>query len=135
MNSLSAIGITTGDWREKGKLHINEDKLRDAIAKDPDAVMRLFNASGENFSSQGVANRMYDILKVGVAVITEKAGGGEFEKSITAFWANRLEIWMTALLILRIDCLEPKNATGKSLLPWNRPYNMLISKVCGWPRK
>jgi flagellar hook-associated protein 2 len=35
MNSLSAIGITTGDWREKGKLHINEDKLRDAIAKDP----------------------------------------------------------------------------------------------------
>ncbi len=80
MNSLSAIGITTGDWREKGKLHINEDKLRDAIAKDPDAVMRLFNASGENFSSQGVANRMYDILKDGVADITEKAGGGEFEK-------------------------------------------------------
>ena len=96
--------------------------------------MRLFNASVSNFSSQGVANRMYDILKDGVADITEKAGGGEFEKSITAFWANRLEIWMTALLILRMT-LEPKNATGKSLLPWNRPYNMLISKVCGWPRK
>ncbi len=80
MNSLSAIGITTGDWREKGKLHINEDKLRDAIAKDHETVMQLFNASGDNFSSQGVANQMYDILKDGVADITEKAGGGEFEK-------------------------------------------------------
>ena len=75
MNNLSAIGITTSDWREKGKLHINEDKLRDAIVKDPETVMRLFSASGDDFSSQGVANRMYDIQD-----ITEKAGGGEFQK-------------------------------------------------------
>ena len=97
--------------------------------------MRLFNASGDDFSSQGVANRMYDILKDGVADITEKPVVENLKKSITAFWANRFEIWMTASLILRTDFLEPKSATGKSLLPWNRPYNMLISKVCGWPRK
>jgi flagellar hook-associated protein 2 len=80
MNSLSTIGITTGDWREKGKLYINEDKLRDAIAKDPKAVMGLFNASGDDSYSKGVANRLYDILKAGIEDITEKAGGGEFQK-------------------------------------------------------
>lgn len=80
MNNLAAVGITTEDWRELGKLHVNEEKLREAIAKDPDAVMRLFNASGEDTSSKGVANRMYDILKGGIEDITEKAGGGEFQK-------------------------------------------------------
>ena len=79
MKSLSAIGITTKDWREKGKLHVNEEKLRNAIVKDPEAVMRLFNASGENTSQNGVATRFYDILKGGIEDITEKAGGGEFQ--------------------------------------------------------
>ncbi|HHX24781.1 MAG TPA: flagellar filament capping protein FliD, partial [Thermoanaerobacterales bacterium] len=79
MKSLSAIGITTKDWREKGKLHVNEEKLRNAIVKDPEAVMRLFNASGENTSQNGVATRFYEILKGGIEDITEKAGGGEFQ--------------------------------------------------------
>lgn len=79
MKSLADIGITTIDWREKGKLHVNEEKLRSAIAKDPEAVMRLFNADGENTSQKGVATRLYDILKGGIEDITEKAGGGEFQ--------------------------------------------------------
>lgn len=80
MRSLSAIGITTGDWREKGILHVDEKKLREAIAKDPEAVMRLFNADGEGPNSKGVVNRVYDILKGGIRDITDKAGGGEFQK-------------------------------------------------------
>lgn len=80
INALSAIGITTQDWKEFGKLHIDENKLRDAIAKDPGAVMRIFNASGDDFNTQGVANRVYDILRGGVRDITDKAGGGEFQK-------------------------------------------------------
>jgi len=79
MKSLSAIGITTLDWREKGKLHVNEEKLRNALAKDSEAVMRLFNATGEDSSQNGVATRIYDILKGGIEDITEKAGGGEFQ--------------------------------------------------------
>ncbi len=79
MNSLSAIGITTGDWMEKGKLHINEEQLRAALAKDSQGVMEIFNKSGEDASSKGVANRLYDILKNGLSDITEKAGGGEFQ--------------------------------------------------------
>ncbi|WP_296972210.1 flagellar filament capping protein FliD [Tepidanaerobacter sp. EBM-38] len=79
MNTLSAIGITTNDWKEKGKLYIDEEKLRDAVTMDLEGVMKLFNASGDDFSSQGVATRFYDILKGGIQDITEKAGGGEYQ--------------------------------------------------------
>ncbi|MGB4131802.1 MAG: flagellar filament capping protein FliD, partial [Tepidanaerobacteraceae bacterium] len=79
IRSLADIGISTIDWREKGKLHINEEKLRNAVAKDPEAVMRLFNADGQYSSQKGVATRLYDILKGGIEDITEKAGGGEFQ--------------------------------------------------------
>lgn len=90
MNSLSSIGITTKEWKEFGKLHIDEKKLRDAIAKDPDGVMRIFNAEGNDHSFQGVTNRVYDILKGGVKDITEKAGGGEFQKYDDSHLGNQI---------------------------------------------
>ena len=42
IKSLSQIGITTGSYHERGILHIDEQKLRDAIADNPDGVYRLF---------------------------------------------------------------------------------------------
>lgn len=53
----------------------------EALAKDPENVMRLFNASGDSYGEKGVANRLYDIVKGGMDNIIEKAGGGEFEKA------------------------------------------------------
>ncbi|HHX62575.1 MAG TPA: flagellar filament capping protein FliD, partial [Epulopiscium sp.] len=54
-NSLASLGIITGSWEEKGKLYIenaDEDsgepnKLRAAIAKDPEGVAKLLNTLGE----------------------------------------------------------------------------------------
>lgn len=40
--SLSDIGITTGDYSEKGKLKIDEDILREALEKDSESVILLF---------------------------------------------------------------------------------------------
>jgi len=43
-NSLYNLGITTSKtWSENGKLEIDEDKLRSAIEKDPNAVTKVFN--------------------------------------------------------------------------------------------
>ncbi|TCK93393.1 flagellar hook-associated protein 2 [Natranaerovirga hydrolytica] len=53
-NTLSQLGIVTGDYRERGILHIEgdsevgnngggENKLKRAIEEDPDAVAKLFN--------------------------------------------------------------------------------------------
>ncbi|NLB17673.1 MAG: flagellar filament capping protein FliD [Syntrophomonadaceae bacterium] len=41
-SSLSAIGINTQIYTEKGKLHIDETKLREALINDPDKVMSIF---------------------------------------------------------------------------------------------
>ena len=47
-NSLHTIGITTGLWHERGNLHVNETKLREALAKDPESVMALFGQKSES---------------------------------------------------------------------------------------
>jgi flagellar hook-associated protein 2 len=80
MNSLAALGITTGFYKELGKIYIDEAKLGEAVAKDPNSVMSIFNSSGTNPENSGIAVKLYDILKAGIGDITEKAGGGEFQK-------------------------------------------------------
>ncbi|MHC1749834.1 MAG: flagellar filament capping protein FliD [Cellulosilyticaceae bacterium] len=62
---LSDIGITTGDWREKGKLHVDEDKLKSAIGKDVGSIIKLFSANGSEDvkdTRKGIGDRLYDKL-------------------------------------------------------------------------
>ncbi|MBR1598323.1 MAG: flagellar filament capping protein FliD [Lachnospiraceae bacterium] len=65
--SLSSFGINTGDWGERGLLHLdgdpddsismgNADKLKAAIASNPDAVMQTLSQIGT-----GLYNYMKDI--------------------------------------------------------------------------
>jgi len=72
--SLSAIGITTGDYTEGGKLYLDENKLKSALEEDPDIVYKLFATSGEDWNSSGVAVRLYDDLKGALDSIRETAG-------------------------------------------------------------
>lgn len=44
---LAQIGITTGEYSERGKLHIDEAKLKKAIEENPDGVQKLFVGDGE----------------------------------------------------------------------------------------
>lgn len=60
--SLSKIGINTGSWSEKGKLTINETKLREAISSNPEDVMKLFTSS-ETGAKKGIGQKLYDTLK------------------------------------------------------------------------
>ncbi|QGG47502.1 flagellar filament capping protein FliD [Heliorestis convoluta] len=40
--SLASIGVTTGQWSSGAVLEINENKLREALANDPDVLNKLF---------------------------------------------------------------------------------------------
>ncbi|MBP2636923.1 MAG: flagellar capping protein [Firmicutes bacterium] len=73
-NSMSALGITTGTYTEGGKLYLDEAKLKKALESDPDIVNKVFSADGDTSASQGVATRMYDILKGGMDNIVSEAG-------------------------------------------------------------
>jgi flagellar hook-associated protein 2 len=89
-DSLLDIGIKTGSYYEKGKLYLDEAKLREALAKNPEAVMRLFTNPGDSSTGKGIAVSLYDALKAGIKSITDKAGGGDFEVFDNSFLAQRI---------------------------------------------
>jgi flagellar hook-associated protein 2 len=92
-NSLSVIGITTGDYRENGKLHLDENQLREALQSNPDAVMELFTKSSEVTAEQGLAYRLYDTINHEISRITDKAGtaGSLVDDSIIGKTISRLD--------------------------------------------
>lgn len=75
-NSLASIGITTGDYSEKGRLYLKNDgaDLKAAIEADPEGVMRLFNNDSTVAGEKGIAVRLYEEADNGVDAIIDKAG-------------------------------------------------------------
>jgi flagellar hook-associated protein 2 len=71
---LAEIGITTGSYYEKGKLYIDETKLKDALQKDPEGVMQLFTKSADVYADKGIAMRLYDDVNNAITLISAKAG-------------------------------------------------------------
>lgn len=76
INQISKIGITTGDWRNGGKLELDEDKLRQALEQSPEEVMKLFTHSVENAnqSQMGIGERVYAELNKSISALRDKAG-------------------------------------------------------------
>lgn len=74
-NQLAEIGITTTkDYLERGKLEINEEKLKAAIEENPEAVYQLFMADGPTYDQKGLARRLRDSIDDTMMKIEEKAG-------------------------------------------------------------
>lgn len=68
LNLLSEIGITTQYMAVDGKLQIDENKLREAIANDPDGVMNLFTAD------DGIGTRVNEEVNKQIDKLNKKAG-------------------------------------------------------------
>jgi flagellar hook-associated protein 2 len=82
-DTLSEIGITTSsNYLDNGKLIIDETKLREALQEDPNAVFELFNASGSDFNTTGIAERLRDTIKDTIGKIEKKAG--------KTLWTNQM---------------------------------------------
>lgn len=73
---LAAIGITTTNLYNvnKGKLEIDEEKLKEAISNDPEAVYQLFATDGETYAEKGISRRLRDSLTATIQSIEETAG-------------------------------------------------------------
>lgn len=86
--SLHSIGIKTGNYLEKGKLIIDEAKLKEAIANNPDAVMQVFAKRSEissnvnitseqrkqRYEESGIAIRIFDIIEDNIRTIRDSSG-------------------------------------------------------------
>ncbi|QOY37008.1 flagellar filament capping protein FliD [Anaerobacillus isosaccharinicus] len=81
-NQLAQIGITTtSNFREGGKLEIDETKLRAALADDPDAVHQLFNGTAvtgatetETYNQTGLIGRLRTTIDDTIKKIESRAG-------------------------------------------------------------
>ena len=80
-NSMMSIGVSSST--DQGHLTLDEDKLKKALAKDPDCVYQLFTSSGEvtkngktttDFDQQGVAGRIYDSAGTYMSEMEDYAG-------------------------------------------------------------
>lgn len=75
--SLSDIGITTSkDYLDRGKLVINEDKLKQAISEDPNKVHQLFanDGSKQTDGKDGFARQLRTIVDATQKTIQKRAG-------------------------------------------------------------
>ncbi|AZO95882.1 flagellar filament capping protein FliD [Halocella sp. SP3-1] len=73
--SLYEIGITTSDeYEDQGQLVIDEDALAEAIESDPEAVTELFTASGDDYNSNGLSQRLDDIMDSNVSTSMNENG-------------------------------------------------------------
>jgi flagellar hook-associated protein 2 len=76
--SLSDIGITTtSNYKDGGKLQINETKLKDALENRGDLVQKLFTQSSSNVSEKGILQRVKDTFNSYIGsdgLLIKKAG-------------------------------------------------------------
>ncbi|HEX6922322.1 MAG TPA: flagellar filament capping protein FliD, partial [Bacillales bacterium] len=90
-NQLAEIGIkVSDDYREHGKLVVNEEKLRSAIANNPEAVMELFTKNSSDYSQMGIAERLENTIDNTIERIEQKAGNSGMT-DVQYFLGRRLD--------------------------------------------
>lgn len=99
--NASSIGISTGsNWKEGGKLYLDEDKLKAAIAEDPGVIAKIFSGTGDKKgANQGVAAKLFDVMTGVQEKIDDKAGvldGNADVNSVLGKKLTRLNSDMTA---------------------------------------
>ncbi|MGE5613323.1 MAG: flagellar filament capping protein FliD [Bacillota bacterium] len=83
--ALSSIGIKSSSWVDKGKLYIDEEKLRNALSENPEQVFSLFTRQSdisynlaasdpsyraERFRESGLIYRIYDVIQDNIRTTT-----------------------------------------------------------------
>ncbi|MBB6632587.1 flagellar filament capping protein FliD [Cohnella thailandensis] len=120
--NITSLGITTGSWSEKGKLHLDEDKLIEALEKNPEQVIGFFTQNTKETDAtksklvttpdSGLFNRMYNELQTALNSLAEKAGTSRSSTSTTEVF-NPSSLIGTQLIDLdrRIDLWEDRLVT------------------------
>ncbi|WP_335421056.1 flagellar filament capping protein FliD [Bacillus sp. JJ1566] len=99
---LFDIGITTSkDWRDNGKLVIDEKKLNAALENNMDSVIKLFTSSSletgttvsnvQKHNESGLGIRLYDRLNFGISELSSKAGSPNHSIDVNSMLAKELK--------------------------------------------
>lgn len=133
-NQLSEIGITTtSKYLERGKLEIDEDKLRAAIEENPNAIYQLFMADGDTNSEKGLARRLRETISNTIGAIEERAGNAYRSASQYTMGKQLLDMEdQITRFESRLEDIEQRywkqyTAMEKALQKLNEQTNMLYS--------
>lgn len=138
-NSLADIGISTGTYWEdtNGKLKINEQKLKAAIANDPQSIENIFNNDSEVSSEQGLVRRLYDTLDKTIKKVTSEAGSAAalYDQSYLSKSIRNINKDITALED-RLELIESRywrqfTAMETAISSMNQQSSWLSSIVSG----
>lgn len=143
LKNFADIGITPSKfYQEHGKLEIDETKLRDAIAKNPDEVIDLFTtrkttADGKFDPSQsGFAQRLYENINTTIDNIAKKAGSSTISvldnstlgKSVTDL-EKQISTWDDKLIRKENQYYRQFSAMEQALSKLNSQSSWLTSQL------
>ncbi|SKB67260.1 flagellar hook-associated protein 2 [Acetoanaerobium noterae] len=106
--AIHELGITTGNWRDNGKLQIDEFKLKEALRNDSEKVLNtLFKTSTlpesttdpqaikDRMKDTGAFVRIYDNMISGIKDIVSKSGPGSESTLLRSVKSNILIDYVT----------------------------------------
>jgi flagellar hook-associated protein 2 len=129
LDSLTSAGITTGTYNEKGKLHIDTDKLSKALSENAEETLSLFTKeSGMAFSlyatteqqetrfeENGVLSRISDIIKKNLNTVGKKGALIMLVGSPSSSYSTESD-YGKQIKDLDIKLLELKTSAGMACL-------------------
>ncbi|HHW32023.1 MAG TPA: flagellar filament capping protein FliD [Clostridiaceae bacterium] len=150
--TLSSIGITTGSYTEKGKLKIDETKLKEAIKNDIDSVMNLFSKKSSidsniditseeraiRYKEEGLAYRLFDIIEDNIrtfrdknnkkGLLLEKAGIEGDTTEFTSLLYKEIRDYENRIAELNIKLIEKENNYYKKFTALERAIAQMNSQ-------
>lgn len=100
--TMSSIGISTTAWQDAGKLTLDEDKLKKALADDPEAVQKLFS------DANGIVPKLRSEIKSTMSDMEKKAGAGQ-KNDTTSSWAKEISRYTNQLDTLAAKMVTEEN--------------------------
>lgn len=116
-SELNKIGIGTGkDWKEKGKLYIDENKLREMLEKDPREVDRIM---------KDVGTKLYDNISAGLKGNSQKSSNFLFNDKLLD---KRMNDKDEEILILERKFIEAEDRYYKQFTAMEKMMSQINSQ-------
>jgi flagellar hook-associated protein 2 len=94
-NSLASLGISSKNYQDRGKLYVDEKKLREAFQNDPESVKKVLTQTGDSSkNTNGLINRLYDTVSEGIKNLTSRAGvtgSSQYDQSVVGKLLSRIQ--------------------------------------------
>ncbi|WDH82236.1 flagellar filament capping protein FliD [Paenibacillus urinalis] len=85
LGDLSALGITSGQYYENGKLYLDEEKFNQAMQSNPQKLAEVFQGVGSS-SSNGIFSKMSETINGSLDKLVTKAGTSKYSGDLNSIF-------------------------------------------------